>query len=240
MFTGHHKYVTVGENIVRGDRGCSIPTCGLDWIPTKQPVVLGEWPVADAASHNGAFTSVGAWRGPYAPIEYEGRTYGLRVHEFRRFFDLPKRTGQTFEVALDIHADETRDLRALAEHGWRLTSPAKVAADPWVYRDYVSNSRAEFGVAKNIYVQSRSGWFSDRTICYLASGRPAIVQDTGLEGLLPTGRGLLTYSTPDEAAAAVENVVADYPRHCRAARAIAEECFASDKVLGRLLGKLGA
>ncbi len=239
MFVGHDQYVTVGENIGRANSGCTIPTCGIEWIETKQPIMLEHWPVADGAAENAPFTSIGAWRGPYDPIDYDGRRYGLRVHEFRKFLDLPRRTGQPFEVALDIHATESRDLNALAEHGWRLTRPSEVAADPWAYRRFIASSQGEFGVAKNMYVDSRSGWLSDRTICYLASGRPAIVQDTGLTGLLPLGRGLLSYSTLDEATAAVEEVVADYPRHCRAARAVVEECFDSDKVLSRLLGKMG-
>jgi hypothetical protein len=230
LFEGHDAYVTVGERIGRPD--CPIPDCGLDWIPWRQPVVLEEWPAAPLS--DGRFTSVGSWRGPNAPIEWRGQTYGLRVHEFRKFLELPRRVEERFEVALDIHNAEERDLAALAANGWSLVDPAVVASDPWTYRDYIRGSRAEFMPAKGLYVQTRSGWFSDRSVCYLASGRPVLVQDTGLSDLYPVGEGLLTFSTLDEATAGVESIAGDYARHARAAREIAETCFDSDVVLTRL------
>jgi hypothetical protein len=231
----HDDYVTIGENI--GHPDCAIPTGGISWITTKQPVVLDEW--TEARGQGERFTSVGAWRGPFAPVEYAGRTYGLRVHELRRFRELPRKTGVTFELALDIHEAEVDDLRRLQEAGWMLIDPRVVAADPWRYRDYVRSSKAELMVAKNMYVQSRSGWFSDRSICYLASGRPVLAQDTGLGSLVPTGEGLVSFATLDEAVAGVEAITGDYKRHACAARAIAEEHFASDRVLSRLLDRLG-
>ncbi len=236
LFRGHDAYVTIGVNIGRPE--CTIPTLGIDWITTRQPVVLELW----APQPNGpgtAFTTVAAWRGPYDPIEYEGVTYGLRVHEFRRFVELPRLTGQAFELALDIDPRETRDLALLGGHGWRLVDPREVASDPATYREYIRRSKAEFMVAKGIYVQSRSGWFSERSICYLASGRPVLAQDTGLADLYPTGEGLITFRTLDEAVAGVHDIVGRYSRHARAARAIAEEYFDSDRVLTRLLEKLG-
>jgi len=236
LFRGHDAYVTIGVNIGRPE--CTIPTLGIDWITTPQPVVLELW----APQSNGAgtaFTSVGAWRGPYDPIEYEGVTYGLRVHEFRRFVELPRLTGQAFELALDIDPRETRDLELLGGHGWRLVDPREVASDPATYREYIRRSKAEFMVAKGIYVQSRSGWFSERSICYLASGRPVLAQDTGLADLYPTGEGLIAFRTLDEAVAGVHDIVGRYSHHARAARAIAEEYFDSDRVLTRLLDKLG-
>lgn len=236
FFCGHDRYVTIAENIGRLD--CTIPTCGLDWITWRQPVLLDEWR-PDGPSGD-AFTSIGAWRGPYGPVQYKGQTYGLRVHEFRKFIDLPRRTGAAFEVALDIHSAEVRDLDLLKANGWRLADPKVVARDPWVYRSYVRKSRGEFMATKGMYVLSRSGWFSERSICYLASGRPVLAQDTGLGHLYPTGEGLLTFSTTEEAAAGVEAINADYPRHCRAARDLAVEYFDSDKVLTRLLAALGA
>ena len=124
-------------------------------------------------------------------------------------------------------------------HGWRLADPREVAGDPWRYRDYIQRSSAELMVAKNLYVETRSGWFSDRSACYLASGRPVLAQDTGLDGLLPTGEGLITFSTLDEAVAGVEEIEGDYERHSRAAREIAEEHFAAARVLPRLLEELG-
>lgn len=235
MFRGHDRYVTIGENI--GHPDCTIPTCGIDWITTKQPVVLDQWPASPVP--DGPVTSVASWRGPFGPIEYEGRTYGLRVHEFRRFFELPRTAEVPFELALDIHQAEGPDLAALDEHGWKLVEPATVADTPERYRRYLQASLAELMIAKNMYVQSRSGWFSDRSACYLAAGRPVLAQDTGLAGLLPTGEGVVTFDTPLEAAAAVAEVTADPARHGAAARAIAEEHFDSDIVLGRLLDLLG-
>jgi hypothetical protein len=236
LFHGHDAYVTIGENIGRPE--CTIPTLGIDWITTPQPLVLEQWP----AQPNGAgttFTSIGAWRGPYDPIEYGGVTYGLRVHEFRRFLELPRLTGQAFELALDIDPSETRDLEALNAHGWQLVDPRAVALDPAAYREYIRRSKAEFMVAKGIYVQSRSGWFSERSICYLASGKPVLAQDTGLGDRYPTDEGLIAFRTLDEAVAGVDDISRNYARHSRTARAIAEEYFDSDKVLARLLDKLG-
>ena len=238
LFRGHDRHVTIAENIGGGE--CLIPTCGIDWITWRQPIVLEHWPAQPPSPPPGArFTSIGSWRGPYAPVEHRGRTYGLRVHEFRKFITLPRLTGADFEVALDIHAAESRDLAMLGDHGWALADPTAVACDPWVYRGYVTGSAAEFMATKGMYVDTRSGWFSERSICYLASGRPVIAQDTGLAGLYPLGSGLLAFSTVDEAAAAVAEVRADYARHSRAARDFAVEYFDSDKVLPRLLAAVG-
>jgi hypothetical protein len=235
LFHGHDRFLTVGGRI--GSADCGVPTVGLDWIPIRPPVELSEWP---AESDRGSrFTSVASWRGAFGPLEYEGRTLGLRVHEFRRFLELPERAPVEFEVALDIHEAEIDDLTALRSHGWELADPRQVAGDPWRYRDYIQRSGAELMIAKNLYVEMHSGWFSDRSACYLASGRPVLAQDTGLEGLLPTGEGLVTFSTLDEAVAGVEEIERDYERHSRAAREIAEEHFAAAKVLPRLLEQVG-
>lgn len=237
-FEGHDAFVTIGERIGRPD--CTIPTNGLDWITTPQPVALDHWPPQPAAEGaDGAFTSVASWRGPFAPVEYEGVTYGLRVHEFRRFADLPRRTPERLEVALDIHEAETADLALLRSNGWHLADPAHEAADPWAYRTYVQRSKGELMIAKNMYVASRSGWLSDRSICYLASGRPVVAQDTGISELYPVGTGLVTFSEPDEAATALDRVAADYEAHCAAARAFAEEHFRAETVIGRVLERLG-
>ena len=235
VLDGHDAYVTIGERIGKPD--CEVPTCGLDWITAPQPVVLEEWPLA--AGTDGRFTSVATWRGPFGPIEYGGKRYGLRVHEFRKFVALPRRTPDEFEVALDIDPADHRDIELLRENGWRLTDPRDVAGDPSSYREYIQRSKAEFMVAKAMYVETRSGWLSDRSICYLASGKPVLAQETGISELYPTGKGLLTYSTLDEAAAGVEEISRDYERHCRAAREIAQEHFRADKVLAGLLEKLG-
>jgi len=236
MFAGHDAFVTIGERI--GAPDCAVPTCGLDWITTPQPVVLEEWPMTGAPAQ-GAFTSVASWRGPFAPIEYEGVTYGLRVHEFRRFAELPRRVTERLEIALDIHEAETPDLELLAANGWQLADPAVAASEPWAYRDYVRASKAELMIAKGMYVTSRSGWVSDRSICYLASGRPVVAQETGFSELYPAGAGLLAFGDLDGAVSAVEAVAGDYEHHARAARVLAEEHFDSDKVLRRLLRELG-
>jgi len=178
---------------------------------------------------------VATWRGPYGRVEHAGRTYGVKLDEFRKVLPLPRRSGHTFELALDVHPDEGRDLAALREHGWRLVDPREVAGDPGLFRHYVQGSGAEFSVAQGIYVETSSGWFSDRTTRYLASGKPALVQDTGFSQTIPTGDGLLTFRTLDEAVVGAEAIAADYDRHARAARAIAEEYFDSDKVLARML-----
>jgi hypothetical protein len=233
LLTGHRAFVTVGEAI--GSAGCSIPTRGIDWITTPQPVALEQWP--DAEGEASTITGIGAWRGPNAPISYGDQYYGLRVHQFRQFADLPRRAGGDFEYALDIHPSETKDIELLRAGGWRLVDPLVVGNTPSSYRTYIQGSLAEFMVAKGMYVNSRGGWFSDRSICYLASGRPVLAQDTGRKAVYDAG--LLTFSTADGAAAAIEEVVRDYPRHRRAAREIAEAEFDSDIVLSRLLGKLG-
>ncbi len=233
-FVGYDDHVTVGLNVGRPD--CLVPTGGIDWITTPQPVVLDLWDPRPARS--GPFTSVVTWRGDMGPLEFEGRRLGLRVHEFRRFLDLPHRTGWPFELALDIHPDETGDLALLAEGGWALVDPLAVSGDPWSYREYIRGSGCEFMVAKNLYVETRSGWFSDRSICYLASGRPVLAQDTGLRDHLPADEGLVLFSDPDEAEAGVHALVADPRRHGEAARQIAEERFGSDRVLGDLLDSL--
>jgi hypothetical protein len=237
MFTGHHHYVTIGENIGRPD--CGIPTCGQTWITTRQPIVLDYWQEARTPPAR-PFTTIASWRGTYGPVPYQGKTYGLRVHEFRKFMALPTLTGQQFELALDIHPADSVDRRNLENSGWAVVDPNAVASDPQQYQNYVRESTAEFMVAKNMYVDTRSGWFSDRSICYLASGRPVLVQDTGLRHLYPTGEGLLTFTSVDEAAGGVQEISTRYDVHARAARALAVEYFDSNKVLTRLLEKVGA
>jgi hypothetical protein len=234
-FKRHDRFVTVAGNLGRDD--CSIPTCGLDWLHTPPPVVLEHWPVRPSTRR--VVTSVAAWRGPFAPVEYDGRTYGLRVHEFRRFLDLPAHSPLPLELALEIDPSDARDLRGLREGGWRLADPRAAAGDPLPYRSYVQDSMAEVMIAKTMYVRSRSGWFSDRSACYLASGKPVLAQDTGLGWHDPDLGGLLLFSTLDEAAAGLEEIAADYDDHRRAARQLAEERFDSDVVLPELLAKLG-
>jgi hypothetical protein len=236
-FRGHDTFVTLGRNIGRPE--CAIPTCGLKWIKMPQPVVLEHWPLQPLAA-DGDFTSIGAWRGPNGPIVYNGRTYGLRVHEFRKFVSLPSLCpGSQFEMAFDIHPGDAKDSDLLQEQGWLLVDPKVIVRGPAEYRNYITRSKAEFMVPKQMYVDTNSGLLSDRSVYYLASGRPVLARDTGIRHLYPTGEGLLTFSTLEEAAAGVEEINADYSQHVRTAREIAVEFFDSDKVLRNLLDDLG-
>lgn len=234
---GHDFYFTVGENI--GQPGCSIPTGEIRWRPTRQPVVLTDWPVIGAPT-GCRFTTIASWRGPYGPIEHGGTTLGLKVHEFRKLINLPSLVeSAAFEIALDIHPADERDRVALLDHGWRIVDPRRVAGDPDAFRRYVQGSDAEFSAAQGIYVATGSGWFSDRTVRYLASGRPALVQDTGFSRNYPVGEGLLAFRTSEEAGSAARRLAADPTRHGRAARALAEAYFDSNLVLGQLIEEIG-
>jgi len=236
-FDLHTHFATVGVRI--GSEDCPIPTFGHDWIPTLPPVSLAHWPAADAPPQRDAFTSVGHWRS-YGSIEHEGVHYGQRAHALRGLIDLPRRSDSRFDLALGIHPDEVDDLQALRENGWNLLDPYDVAGSPGDYAAFVRGSSAELCIAKSGYVNSRSGWFSDRSACYLASGRPVVALGTGFEGRLPVGEGLLSFATTSEAAAAVAEVVSNPIRHARAARELAAEHFASGKVLPPLLERIGA
>jgi hypothetical protein len=239
---GHDFYFTIGENI--GTHDCAIPTCGILWRPIRQPVVLKDWPVT-AARERDRFSTVASWRGAFGPVQCDGRTYGLKVHEFRKYFALPRLVAcsrasrSTFEIALDIGAGDERDRGALRETGWLITNPAEIAGDPAAFRHYIQESGAEFSVAQGIYAETNSGWFSDRTVRYLACGKPALVQETGFSRNIPAGRGLVPFRTLEEAVCGAESIAADYAAHCRAAREIAEQYFDSDRVLQRLLEESG-
>lgn len=230
-FGGHTHFATVGLAI--GRPGCPVPTCGLRWATTLPPVVLERWPPAGPLTHDG-LTTVGNWRG-YGSIEWNGQFYGQKGHAVRELMALPTLTAEKVMPAFSIHPDEGPDLEALDANGWHLLDPADVAGTPAAYRSFIQGSKAELGVAKTGYVLSRCGWFSDRSACYLASGRPVLAQDTGFGDFLPTGEGLFAFRTVDDVLAAIDEVNGDYPRHARAARAIAEEHFDSDRVLARLL-----
>lgn len=235
-FAGHTHFVTIGQAI--GQPGCPVPTCGLRWITTPQPVVLDCWPVAGPIVYDG-LTTIGHWRG-YGSIEHDGILYGQKAHSLRRFFTLPSLTRERFMPALAIHPAEQKDLEALAANGWQVLDPAVVAGTPSDYQRFVQGSKAEFGIAKSGYVASRCGWFSDRSVCYLASGRPVIAQETGFRPFLPVGEGLFSFETAEDVLAALDAIHRDYAGHARAAREIAQAYFDSDRVLGRLLEVLGS
>jgi hypothetical protein len=162
------------------------------------------------------------------------------VHEFRKFFDLPRRTDLPFELALDIHRDDYRDRERLEAAGWTLADPRSVAGSPEGYRKYVQESGAEFMVAKNMYVQTRSGWLSDRSLCYLASGKPVLAHDTGWTNNYDGGHGMVPFTSLDEAEEGARWIARDYAHHARAARAFAEEHFDAKRILSRLATNLGA
>jgi GT2 family glycosyltransferase len=232
----HSAFFTFAENY--GGPDCPLPVSDrFDFRATRQPVVIDFW--AGRPSEGHLFTTVGNWRQQWRDLEHEGETYSWsKDREFRKVLDLPERAGRVFELALGS-LDES-DARMLIDHGWRLRDPAAISADPDAYRNYITASAGELTVAKDQNVRFRTGWFSDRSATYLAAGRPVITQDTGFGCALPTGEGLLAFTTLEEAAAAVTEVRADYDRHSRAASEIASEYFDSGRVLGRLLAEVGA
>jgi hypothetical protein len=235
---GHDRYVTVGLNV--GMAEWPIPTCGIEWLTTLPPVVLEEWPRRPAPSGRLRFTTVARWRSPYGGLRIGNRDIGLKHQQMRRMIELPQRVdGATFEIALDIDPEDSEDLEDLRDHGWKVVDPRHVAATPQAFRDYLGNSGAEFSVAQGVYVETSSGWFSDRTAAYLACGRPALVQDTGLGKNLQERRGLLAFATVEHAVSSAEEIAGDYAAYTVAARAFAERNLDSAQVLGRLLERIG-
>lgn len=230
---GHEVYVTVGLNL--GAAGCPLPTCGVHWETTLPPVVLDEWQTHTPPGD--AYSTVADWRG-YGPVEWRGVWYGQKAEEFMRLLELPRRVSVPLEICLAIHPDEP-DRPRLEENGWRLVAPRDHAGSIDAYREYVSRSRGEFTAVKNGYAAGRSGWFSDRSACYLAAGRPVIVQDTGIGRYLPVGEGLVTFVDTASAVDAIERVERDYARHAQAAAAVARRHLDSDRVLPRLLELAG-
>lgn len=219
---------TFGERIGKPD--CPIPTHGLNWRPTHQPVAL-ELVKPRLTPDAQRFTTVMSWTA-YGSAEYMGTVYGQKNVEMLKLLDLPRRAGRQFEIALagpDAPADK---LRAA---DWIISSALTATRTVDAYLEFIGSSRGEFSVAKEAYVKTRCGWFSDRTAVYLASGKPVIVQDTGFSDFLPCGEGLFAFQTTDDVITAIERINSDYARHSRAACRIAEEHFDSDKVLGALL-----
>jgi hypothetical protein len=235
-FGNHHAIFTYGENY--GAPDCGVPLNGLAYGKTRQPVDVDLWPMVYEPEAC-FFTTIGNYRQNGNDVEYAGEVYRWSKHEqWEKFLELPRRTEQPFELAM-MHYDPEDRSRLLA-HGWRLTSPFGMSLEVFgAYPNYVRHSRAEFTVAKDQNVRLRSGWFGERDVCYLACGKPVVAQDTAFSTVLPTGEGLFTFSNMDEALAAIEAINSDYPRHCTAARAIAEEYFRAEKVAAKLLEDLG-
>ena len=220
FFSRFDRLFTFGANI--GTAACAVPTGAFTWHKTWQPVTLDDWKT-DTAPRD-AYTTVMTWQ-----IESFADVGGNKDQEFVKFIDLPSRTAQAFELAVN------GPQALLREHGWRTVDAMGMSRTPWDYRSFIQRSKAEFGIAKHTYVATRSGWFSDRTECYLAAGRPALVQDTGWTAHVPSGDGLLAFSTPDEALAAIDRVNGQYARHARAAREVAREHFDAARVLPAFL-----
>jgi hypothetical protein len=227
----HDVFFTLAEAI--GRPSCRIPTCGLDWRPTRQPIALANWPVRRVPA--APFTTVMSWKIEPTPPLLDGRTYGGKDIEFERFLDLPSRTREVLEVSLSGAAPRER----IAAAGWRLRDAYAVSATPDAYREYLLASRGELSVAKNAYVALGSGWFSTRTAAYLACGKPAVVQDTGFPGHVPTGPGLHAFCSADDALAGLAAIRADYERACRHARDVAEAYFRAEDVCARLIADAG-
>ena len=224
---------TVGLNI--GTALCPIPTCGRNWHTIMPVIDLKFWPLVGPSVPAEKITTIASWHG-FAPLEYQGEWYEHKSVEFKRFLRLPSRIIRPVEVALSIDKKD-EDLELLRTHGWHIVDPRIHAADPWAYRAYIAHSRAELGIFANAYVKSRSGWVSDRSAAYLASGKPVLVQDTGLANHLPLGTGLIPFTTEDELIAAIDDLDARYEEHCLEARRLAEEYFCAERVLSKLLAQ---
>jgi hypothetical protein len=233
----HEGHFTFGLNI--GRLGCKVPETEFRWRPTVQPIMLECWsrPLMDTETSdnaNSVWTTVMNWAS-YKPEEFEGETYGQKDVEFLRFAELPLQTEEKFVVAMGQGPGKSRPTAHLESLGWKILEPDIHLPDHVSYRDFVANSKAEWSIAKNGYVKSRSGWFSCRSACYLAAGKPVVVQDTGWSEHLPSGDGALCFSTLEEAVRAIEAVVRNYPHHCAAARSYAENHFDAAKVCAELL-----
>jgi hypothetical protein len=229
MLCRHDAFFTFGENVGAAD--CSVPSELFDWFPTRQPVVLDRFAARPPSARRRVCTTVASWEPTEDGPTVKGVTYAGKSVEFERFIDLPARSALRLELAISGQPP----LQRLRSSGWRLRDGFEVSYDPWVYLDYLASSTAEFSVAKNAYVAARTGWFSTRTACYLALGVPAVVQDTGMR--IPTGEGLLTFATLDEAADAIERVACEPERHARAARELVREYFDSSRVLEELIDR---
>ncbi len=234
IFGEHDFYFTVGGNV--GTEDCTIPTCGINWKPIVNPVIL-DWWNNDNFMSNACFTTVASlWVHEYQ--EFEGKLWGPKAEQIRLFADVPAQVTNCFEIVLDCDPDDP-EIGFLQNKGWKVLKPEIATADPKSYIRFIKGSYGEFSCAKGLYVGSKSGWFSDRSACYLAAGKPVVVQDTGFQQLLPTGEGLFAFSTLQEATEAIGRINNDYSRHARAARQLAENFFDANKVIPSLLKEAG-
>ncbi|MCX7869040.1 MAG: hypothetical protein N2322_03720, partial [Terrimicrobiaceae bacterium] len=231
----HDAHFSFGLNI--GQPGCLVPECGLEWKPTVQPIALAHWPASRAAK-DAPWTTVMNWSS-YGGVELDGQSYGQKSEEFMKFVDLPAKVPVRFELAMGQGVGRQRPTELLRSKGWGIIEPSERLPDYLSYREFLAASRGEWSIAKHGYVQSLSGWFSCRSACYLALGRPVVVQDTGWTRHLPEGDGVLAFRSLDEAAEAIRRVEADYERHSQAARAYAEKYFDAKTVCSELLEAAG-
>jgi hypothetical protein len=233
-YRAHDFFFTYAENM--GWRKCNLPDMGLSWYPTRPPVVLDCWKPCGSSSR---WTTVMSWS-PYRhytqPIVYKGKTYGAKEMEFEQIENLPSKVKADFEVAV---GGEGAPLDRWRQLGWRARDANEVSENLNSYRDYIQRSKAEFSVAKNVYVQTISGWFSTRSVCYLAAGRPVVLQDTGFGRHVPTGEGLLSWNSSEEAQKAILEVESNYAFHQRRAREVAVEFFDARRVIGDMLALTG-
>lgn len=230
-YRAHDHFFTYAERMGRPD--CSLPNLGIEWNPTRPPVVLNRWQPRPPATH---WTTVMTWKNFQEPIVHEGVTYGTKEMEFGRVEELPRYVPARLEIALGGSKAPVDAWRGI---GWSVRDAASVSQTADAYRDYIETSRGEFSVAKNVYVATRCGWFSCRSVCYLAAARPVVVQDTGFSEFLPAGEGLLSFTTLDEAVEAVRRVESDYARHQQAALDVARRYFDARVVLRDLLKTIG-
>jgi hypothetical protein len=230
-----HHDVTFSFGEALGHDTPQTPATGHRWLPTRQPIVLSQWPVG--GGDRGVYTTVMNWNA-YQPVDFEGRRFGQKDVEFERFLDLPTRIAPArIELAASAGKGHKMPRELLAHRGWRLVDPNLVCPDLDSYRQFISSSRGEWSVAKSGYVEGQSGWFSCRSACYLAAGRPVIVQDTGFSKVLPVGVGIVPFRDLEQAVAAVRAVESDYQSHRDAARALAEQWFDSRRVLSELVDR---
>ena len=233
----HRALFTFGENI--GTKGFPVPTHGFKWLPTRQPVVTDLWKTGRALPRAAVFTSVANWStSGLKDITWRGKKYlWSKSREFLRFIAAPNKSGEPFELATNI--DDAKTQKRFLRNGWRLQCPLQMSVDYWRYRDYIRRSKGEFTVAKDQYVRLNTGWFSDRSACYLAAGRPVITQETGFTKTYGGKLGLLSFRSLDEIVDAVKKINTDYARHSRAARAIAREFFEAENVVKSILDRAG-
>jgi len=232
--SAYHVHFSFGENF--GAPDCKVPLKRFDWITTRQPVILDLWRNSSQADGR-PYTTIATWENKGKDIVYDGETYyWSKDREFMKVIDLPQRRPARFELAV---GQDEKVQRILRDHGWSWVDSIEVSRDLERYRNYILHSRGEFTVAKDQNIRLRSGWFSDRSACYLAAGRPVINQETGFSNCLPTGRGLFTFQTMEDILSAVDTIESDYEGNSRAAREIAQEYFAAEKVLGKLMQQAG-